>query len=57
MKKIPIACFKVSTGSGEFLQYDSKCEGVILNIRGHEFVIDLFSLEIKGADVVLGCGG
>lgn len=54
LKRTPIAEFKVGTGSGEFLLCDSKCKNVLLSIQGHEFVTNLFVLEIKGAEVVLG---
>lgn len=50
----PIMEFKVGTGSGAYLLCKSKCEGVTINIQGHDFKVDLFVLEIKGADVVLG---
>lgn len=46
--------FKVGTESGNFLVCSKKCEQVSLVIQGPEFIVDLFVLEIKGADVVLG---
>lgn len=46
--------FKVGTGSGTHFHCNKKCEGVTLKIQGHVFVTDLFVLEIKDLDVVLG---
>lgn len=46
--------FKVATSSGEYLNCQHKCSHVLLNIQGHNFTVDLYVLDIKGADVVLG---
>lgn len=54
LKQTSISGFKVGTGSGVLLSYSSKCERVALKIQGNEFVTDLFFLEIKGSDIVLG---
>lgn len=54
LKRTPITEFKVWTGSGEYLLCKNKCEKVCLNIQGHEFIVDLYVLEIKGSEVVLG---
>lgn len=54
LKRTPITKFKVWTGSGAYLTCRSKCERVPLFIQGHEFVVDLFVLEIKGSEIVLG---
>lgn len=54
LKRTPIIEFKVWTGSGEYLLCKSKCEKVCLNIQGHEFIVDLYVLEIKGSELVLG---
>lgn len=54
LPQISISKFKVGTGSGVYLQCDRKCKGVKLKIQGHEFLTDLYVLEIKGSDVVLG---
>lgn len=51
---IAISGFKVGTRSGVSLQCERKCADVKLKIQGHVFMTDLFVLEIKGADVVLG---
>lgn len=54
LKQTPTSGFKVGTSSGAYLQCNSKCEQVTLNIQGHDFVTDMFVLEIKGSYVVLG---
>lgn len=54
LKQYPILGFKVITGIGTYLYCDKKCEGVDLKIQGHIFNVDLFVLEIKGSDIVLG---
>lgn len=54
LKLTPIKEFKVGTGSGNFLLCNQKCENVLLTIQGHKFEVELFVLEVKGSDVVLG---
>lgn len=54
LPQTPITKFKVGTGSGNFLVCNKKCERVPIIIQGHEFTVDLFVLEIKGSDIVLG---
>lgn len=54
LKRTPITEFKVWTGSGTCMICNSKCEGVALHIQGYKFVVDLFVLEIRGSEVVLG---
>lgn len=54
LKRTPIIEFKVWTGSGAYLTCNSKCENILLCIQGTEFVVDLFILEIKGSEIVLG---
>ncbi|GAV69021.1 RVP_2 domain-containing protein [Cephalotus follicularis] len=50
----PCSPFKVKIGNGESLWGNSKCIGVQLQIQGHPFIIDLFILDIYGAEIVLG---
>ncbi|KAF7839024.1 Transposon Ty3-G Gag-Pol polyprotein [Senna tora] len=55
--QLPVAdikTFKVQVGSGAFLLCSQFCEAVPLKIQDHEIVVDLFVLDIKGSDVVLG---
>lgn len=54
LKTTSIKGFKVATGSGTYLYCDRKCERANLKIQGLEFNVDLFLLEIKGSNVVLG---
>lgn len=54
LKRTPIIEFKVWTRSAEHLLCKSKCENMSLNIQGHGFIVDLYVLEIKGSEVVLG---
>lgn len=54
LKRTTFSEFKVGTGSGAFSHCDSKCEKVTLNIQDHVFDTNLFILEIKVADIVLG---
>ncbi|KAF7811847.1 Transposon Ty3-G Gag-Pol polyprotein [Senna tora] len=49
-----ISPFKVLTGSGSFLSCTHKCDNVCLKVQGQDIVVDLYVLEIKGSDVVLG---
>ncbi|KAF7813177.1 retrotransposon-related protein [Senna tora] len=46
--------FKVQTGSGVYLRCEKRCEWVSLDIQNQVFVVDLFVLDLKGADIVLG---
>lgn len=54
LKQTSISEFKVGIGSGTYLHCNKKCEGVNLIIQGREFSVDLFILEIKGSEIVLG---
>lgn len=54
LQQMQITGFKVGTGSGAFLYCKNKCEQVSLFIQGQEFTTDLFTLEIKGSDIVFG---
>lgn len=54
LKRSSTPKFKVGMGSEVFLKCNSKCEEVTLNIKEHKFTTDLFILEMKGSDIVLG---
>lgn len=54
LPQIPFTGFKVGTGSGIYLHCNKKSEGVTLKIQGQVFGTDLFFLEVKGSDIVLG---
>ncbi|XP_061337713.1 uncharacterized protein LOC133284661 [Gastrolobium bilobum] len=41
-------------GNGDSLTYSTMCQSVPLDIQGHRFYVDLFVLELQGADMVLG---
>ncbi|KAF7833242.1 Transposon Ty3-G Gag-Pol polyprotein [Senna tora] len=51
---VQISPFRVQTGSGVYLQCTHKCEQVKLVIQEYIFIVDLFVLDIKGVDIVLG---
>ncbi|KAF7811918.1 Transposon Ty3-G Gag-Pol polyprotein [Senna tora] len=46
--------FRVQIGSGAFLLCSAKCSAVPLKLQEHAVTVDLFVLDIKGSDVVLG---
>ncbi|XP_061359504.1 uncharacterized protein LOC133303598 [Gastrolobium bilobum] len=46
--------FNVQVGNGEGLQCKAICKAVPLIMQSHTFTLDLYSLELKGADIVLG---
>ncbi|KAJ4757403.1 polyprotein [Rhynchospora pubera] len=50
----PTQPFKVRVGSGAYLQCHQICNEVSLFLQSHTFNLDLFVLDIEGADVVLG---
>ncbi|KAJ0099989.1 hypothetical protein Patl1_20488 [Pistacia atlantica] len=54
---IPITAspnFTVMIGNGETLRCSGVCADAELVLDGHKFLLDLFVLPIKGADLVLG---
>ncbi|XP_061375173.1 uncharacterized protein LOC133317324 [Gastrolobium bilobum] len=46
--------FKVQVGNGDYLICSAKCSKTPIWIQDHLFLVDLFVLELKGADIVLG---
>ncbi|KAF7831007.1 cucumisin-like [Senna tora] len=46
--------FRVQTGNGAFLVCNHQCKQVKFIVQHHVFIVDLFVMDIKGADVVLG---
>ncbi|XP_061373231.1 uncharacterized protein LOC133315594 [Gastrolobium bilobum] len=50
--KVPKMC--VFLGNGEFLICERKCIGVLLNIQGYEFSVDLWVLELANLGIILG---
>ncbi|XP_061355439.1 uncharacterized protein LOC133299968 [Gastrolobium bilobum] len=46
--------FQVQVGNGEAFPCIASCQGVQLMLQSHTFGADLFVLNLKGADVVLG---
>ncbi|XP_061344653.1 uncharacterized protein LOC133290572 [Gastrolobium bilobum] len=46
--------FKVQVGNGDTLICSVVCQNISLVIQSHPFNVDLFVLELKGADIVLG---
>ncbi|XP_061356120.1 uncharacterized protein LOC133300572, partial [Gastrolobium bilobum] len=46
--------FKVQVGNGDSLTCSAMCQSVPLNIQCNKFPLDLFVLELQGADIVLG---
>ncbi|XP_061359120.1 uncharacterized protein LOC133303256 [Gastrolobium bilobum] len=51
---ISIPPFNVQVGNGDSLTYSAMCQSVPLDIQGHRFSVDLFVLELQGADMVFG---
>ncbi|XP_061351088.1 uncharacterized protein LOC133296155 [Gastrolobium bilobum] len=46
--------FIVQVGNGEGLQCRAYCKEVPLVMQSHSFSVELYALELKGADIVLG---
>ncbi|KAF7823703.1 Retrotransposable element Tf2 [Senna tora] len=46
--------FRVQMGSGVYLECQYRCAGMEIIIQNHVFMVDLFVLDLKGSDVVLG---
>ena len=51
---IQIPTFGVVVGSGDSIECNAKCVGLCLQIQCHEFKVDTYVLDLRGADVVLG---
>ncbi|XP_061366081.1 uncharacterized protein LOC133309335 [Gastrolobium bilobum] len=49
-----ITPFKVRVGNGDALLCSGSCKAVIVDIQTHHFSIDLYVLELQGANIVLG---
>ncbi|KAF7843765.1 putative mitochondrial protein [Senna tora] len=54
LKPVTIPQFKVFVGSGDFLWCKSKCLAVTFSVQNHVICVDLFVIELKGVDMVLG---
>lgn len=54
LAQLPIVPYKVMVGSGQILHCSSVCRAVPINIQGHVFHVDLYTLALRGADLVLG---
>ncbi|VFQ60773.1 unnamed protein product [Cuscuta campestris] len=50
----PVTSFRVYVGNGDFLWCAYACPQTAVSLQGHEFLIDLYLLEIHGTDMVLG---
>ncbi|MCH79495.1 hypothetical protein A2U01_0000245, partial [Trifolium medium] len=50
----PSPTLKVIVGNGEELLSNHVCKGVPIEIQGHKFEVDLYTLALSGPDVVLG---
>lgn len=50
----PSPAFQVLVGNGEQLCSSQVCPGVCLEIQGHLFHVDLYLLDLRGSEVVLG---
>ncbi|XP_061347987.1 uncharacterized protein LOC133293436 [Gastrolobium bilobum] len=49
-----ISPFNVHVGNGDILTCSASCSDIVLNMQSNSFVVDLFVLDFKGADIVLG---
>ena len=49
-----ITSFRVMVGSGQVLLCSHACREVTVLIQGHKFCLDLFVLDLRGTDLVLG---
>lgn len=54
LSRAPITSFRVLVGSGQELLCSHVCREVIVLIQGHKFCLDLFILDLRGTDLVLG---
>jgi hypothetical protein len=50
----PSPSLKVIVGNGDELTSNHVCKEVQIEIQGHKFVVDLYTLNLSGPDVVLG---
>ncbi|KAG6400800.1 hypothetical protein SASPL_137643 [Salvia splendens] len=49
-----ISPFRVFVGDGASLKCAFACLNTPINLQGHQFEIDLFVLQVKGPDIILG---
>ena len=50
----PTAGFEVAIGDGTKLRAESLCRRVGIRVQGHDIIVDLYPLALRGADIVLG---
>ncbi|XP_052114450.1 uncharacterized protein LOC127745594 [Arachis duranensis] len=50
----PTPALKVMVGNGESINCAAKCRDLSLLVQGYKFSADMYVLDLKGADVVLG---
>ena len=51
---IRVSTFQVFVANGASIECTAKCVGLPITIQGHEFTVDFYVLDLKGADIVLG---
>ncbi|XP_061357767.1 uncharacterized protein LOC133302059 [Gastrolobium bilobum] len=49
-----ISPFKVRVGNGDALLCSASCNSIPVNIQSHVFTIDVYVIDLKGADIVMG---
>ncbi|OMP04936.1 Aspartic peptidase [Corchorus olitorius] len=54
LRLVPAPPFSVVVGNGERLHCTGKVPSITIGLQSHNFTLDLFLLDIWGADVVLG---
>lgn len=54
LEKLPTAALKVLVGNGNELHCNKVCRAVTVIMQGQFFIVDLFILDIREVDIVLG---
>ncbi|OMP00125.1 Retrotransposon gag protein [Corchorus olitorius] len=50
----PALPLTVTVGNGDTLRYMGQVTNLPVGLQGHEFLLDLYLLEVRGADIILG---
>lgn len=51
---VHILTFDVYVGSGDSIECNAKCVGLPLQIQDHQFKVDTYVFNLRGADIMLG---
>ncbi|XP_061341279.1 uncharacterized protein LOC133287645 [Gastrolobium bilobum] len=51
---IKVPKMRVFLGNRDFLVCEKKCPAAVMNIQGHDFVVDLWIIDLTGLGIILG---